>query len=68
MIQKFPLPKRKFNPGDPSDRKIAQKFLECRSWNIVTRKSVCPFECEWPYLDIPSMLKDKLLKHYFKQA
>lgn len=64
MISKFIIEKRKFNPKDPGDRTIAHRFLESRSWSTITKGSVCPFICEWPYLDIPAMLRDKLLKHY----
>lgn len=65
---KIQIQKRKFDASNPLDRKIARDFLERRSWSNITRESVCPFNCEWPYLDIPSMLRDKLLKYYFQLA
>jgi len=51
--------KHHFSPYDKGDISLARKFLSNNRWG----KSGCPFYLEWPYLDIPSMLKDKITKH-----
>lgn len=56
--------KRSFNPSNDSDRKLAFEFLKKKQWNKLTQSNTCPFFCEWPYLDIPSMLQDKIVKYY----
>jgi hypothetical protein len=58
--------KRKFNPESKNDRKLAYKFLKTNSWKNLSENGACPYVVEWPYLDIPSMLKDRLLDFYCK--
>lgn len=38
-----------------------KKFLVNKSW-----KGGCPFQLEYPYLTIPDMIKDKLIRHFLK--
>lgn len=67
MVQKLSevtLQRRKFNPSNKFDRKIAYEFLEKKKWSGIDNMTSCPFYCEWPYLDIPSLLRDKLVKYY----
>ena len=47
--------RRTFEPGNKQDMKLVKKFLQDNKW-----EKNCPFYLEWPYLDIPSMLKDKI--------
>lgn len=56
--------KRTFDPSNNEDRELAFLFLKHKRWNNLTESSTCPFFCEWPYLDIPSMLQDKIIKYY----
>lgn len=56
--------KRKFDPTVKTDREIAFRFLKQNTWKNLTDNNTCPFLCEWPYLNIPTMLKDKLLDYY----
>jgi hypothetical protein len=48
-----------FDPEFPDDIMYAKEFLKTNSWG----PNGCPFFLEWPYLDIPSMIKDKITKH-----
>ena len=43
------------------DMKIVRKFLHDNKW-----ESNCPFYLEWPYLDVPTMLKDRITKYALK--
>ena len=53
--------RRLFEPGSKDDMRIVRKFLHNMKW-----EPNCPFYLEWPYLDIPSMLKDKITKYTLK--
>lgn len=56
--------KRMFNPSSKKDRKLAFMFLKKNSWVGISEGNMCPFHCEWPWLNVPAMLKDKLLEYY----
>jgi len=53
--------RRLFEAGSKDDMKIARKFFHNNKW-----ENGCPFFLEWPYLDIPSMLKDKITQYALK--
>jgi hypothetical protein len=46
-----------FNPKSKEHLKQYKYFVEHNSW-----ETVCPFWLEWPYLSIPDMIKDKMVK------
>lgn len=48
-----------FDPSFEDDIKVVKHFLKTGSWG----NAGCPFFLEWPYLDIPSMLKDKITRY-----
>jgi hypothetical protein len=48
-----------FDPDFSDDMMVAKEYLMTNRWG----SQGCPFFLEWPYLDIPSMLKDKITKH-----
>lgn len=50
--------RRKFNPKNKEDIAEFKYYYENNKW-----KSNCPFILEWPYLNIPSMLKDKIISN-----
>lgn len=54
--------RRLFEPGSKDDMKIVRKYLNSLSWG----EYGCPFYLEWPYLDIPSMVKDKITQYTLK--
>ena len=61
-IEQFNMYQRhQFDPSSKEDLKIVRKFLHDNKW-----ESNCPFYLEWPYLDIPSMIKDKIVKYTLK--
>ena len=53
--------RHQFNPGNKHDLKVARKFLLENKW-----EKGCPFYLEWPYTDIPYMLKTKITDHFLK--
>jgi hypothetical protein len=53
--------RRMFEPGSKEDMQVARKFFHSNKW-----QDGCPFFLEWPYLDIPSMLKDKITSYTLK--
>ena len=56
--------KRHFDVNSKSDRILAYKFLKLYTWKGLTPSNICPFFCEYPYIEIPAMLKDKLVEYY----
>ena len=50
-----------FEPSSKDDMKIARQFFHDSKW-----KDGCPFFLVWPYLDIPSMLKDRITNYALK--
>ena len=48
-----------FDPSFFDDMEVAKEFLLNNKWS----SDGCPFFLEWPYLDSPSMLKDKITKY-----
>lgn len=66
ILSKIVYIKRNFDPTRKEDRSIAHTFLKRRSWKGIVDGNICPFYCEWPYLNVPDMLKDKLLEYYSK--
>jgi len=54
--------RRAFEPSNKEDMKIVRQYLHNNKWGI----DGCPFYLEWPYLDIPSMLKDKITMYTLK--
>ena len=53
-------PKRKFDPKNLADLRDYQYFRTNRKWD-----GNCPFELEWPYLNVPEMIVDRLINQYF---
>jgi hypothetical protein len=61
-IENFKIYQRRmFEPSSKDDMKIARQFFHDSKW-----KDGCPFFLEWPYLDIPSMLKDRITNYALK--
>jgi len=58
------IEKRRFNVSKKEDRILAYKFLITYSWRGLTPSNSCPFFCEYPYIEIPAMLKDKIVEFY----
>ena len=61
-VEQFNMYQRhSFDPSSKEDLKIVRKYLHNNKW-----ENGCPFFLEWPYLDIPSMLKDKITVYTLK--
>ena len=54
--------RRSFEPSSKDDLKLVRKFLHNTQWG----PEGCPFYLEWPYEDIPYMLKTKITEYYLK--
>ena len=61
MRGRFP-DKRIFDPKKTEDLKAYRNFLRKNNWG----KHGCPFELEWPWLNIPCMISHKIAKHMLK--
>lgn len=49
------FPKRRFDATSKVDLRLYKQFLETRGWS-----GPCPFELEWPWLNIPDMISHKI--------
>jgi hypothetical protein len=54
--------KETFNPQNKNHMALARDFFSYYRWG----KYGCPFALEWPYEDIPYMLKTKITEHTLK--
>lgn len=51
--------RKKFDPNNPNHIEEVIYFKTNSKW-----KTVCPFENEWPWNDIPRMIDDRLARHF----
>jgi hypothetical protein len=58
-LQYFNFTKEQFNPNNKHHMKIAREFFRDYRWG----PSGCLFILEWPYEDIPYMLKTKITEY-----
>lgn len=54
--------KEQFSPLNKNHMKLAKEFFRDYKWG----QYGCPFILEWPYEDIPYMLKTKITEHILK--
>ena len=50
--------RRNFDPNNKEDVKEFKAFMQNSSW-----EKGCPFNLEYPFLNIPDMIKDKLVRN-----
>lgn len=55
--------KRKFDINNKKDIEIYKHFLKNHDWKIT---GSCPFVLEFPYVNVPDMIKDKLIHKFLK--
>jgi len=55
--------KKMFDPTSEADMDIARTFFKEASWFKTSPTNTCPFHLEWPYLTIPDMIKDKIVRN-----
>ena len=60
-IEQFKMNRHNFNPLSRGDMIEVKKYFRDSKW-----ENGCPFHLEWPYLDIPSMIKDKITSYTLK--
>jgi hypothetical protein len=53
------MTKQKFNPKDHFHLSEYSFFLQNKKW-----KNGCSYELEWPYMDIPNMIRDKIINEH----
>jgi hypothetical protein len=51
--------KREFNPTSSIDLAQYKRFMETSNW-----ESGCPFILEWPYHDVPTMIKQRIVERH----
>lgn len=51
--------KRFFDPSSSADLELARDFLKTGHW-----PEGCPFVADWPYTNIPDLIKTEIVKHY----
>jgi len=62
ILDKLLQPKRHFDVNDKTDVEMYTGFLKTSAWG----GTGCPFILEYPYLSIPDMIKDKLVRKFLK--
>jgi len=55
--------KRQFDPSKRKDMKAYAEYVRNNNWGANT----CPFELEWPWLNIPSMLEYKISQYAIRR-
>lgn len=62
ILYKVDRTKVKFDENNKKHVEAYVNFLRTSSWG----KTGCPFSLDFPYLTIPDMIKDKLVRKYLK--
>jgi hypothetical protein len=62
ILDKLMRQKRFFDVNEKKDIDAFKRFLKNQAWG----KDCCPFMLEEPWLTVPDMIKDKLIRHYLK--
>ena len=60
LNQKVLESRHTFDTNSKSDLEEYKYFLTNNKW-----RNSCPFFLEWPYLTVPDMVKDKIIKNMF---
>jgi hypothetical protein len=60
ILEKFTKVKKQFDVHDPQHVEMFRMFMQYEKWGT----SGCPFELEYPYLTVPDMIKDKIVRKY----
>lgn len=51
---------------DPVNKKHIAMYREFLVNNCKWSTNGCPYELEWPYLTVPDMIRDKIIRKYLK--
>jgi len=63
-LQNITVVREIFKPSNKNHMKLVKEFFRASKWG----QSGCPFVLEWPYEDVPYMLKTKITEFYLKEA
>jgi hypothetical protein len=58
LHQAILLKREVFDASNPIHIEEVKYFMQNNKW-----KDICPFFLEWPYLTIPDMIKDKIVRN-----
>jgi hypothetical protein len=58
MLSQMSYTKQKFDPISSDHVETYRMFMKDSKW-----EGGCPFYLEWPYLTIPDMIKDKIVRN-----
>ena len=58
LNQSILLKRQVFDPKNTAHIEEVKFFMDNNKW-----KDICPFFLEWPYLTIPDMIKDKIVRN-----
>jgi hypothetical protein len=59
LNQSILLKREVFDASNPVHIEEVKYFMQYSKW-----KDICPFFLEWPYLTIPDMIKDKIVRNF----
>lgn len=59
LIERSKHNRRTFNPQDKNDMEEYAYFLKNQKW-----RNGCPFLLDWPYLTVPDMIKDRVVRQH----
>jgi hypothetical protein len=52
-----------FDPSNSEHLKLVRIFMQENAWKNTSAMGTCPFLLEWPYLSVPDMIKDKIVRN-----
>lgn len=55
--------KRQFDINSKADIEVYKHFVVHHNWK---NTGSCPFQLEYPYLTVPDMIKDKLIRKFLR--
>lgn len=54
--------RRVFDPKNDEHLSMFRIFMRENAWKNTSEMGTCPFLLEWPYLTVPDMIKDKIVR------
>lgn len=52
-----------FDPSNNEHLELVRIFMRENAWKNTSPMNTCPFLLEWPYLSVPDMIKDKIVRN-----
>jgi hypothetical protein len=63
VLNKIRKSKVQFDPADADHVRLYREFMKRRNW-----AEGCPFDLEWPFLDLVTMIERKIVDHYVNEV